>query len=365
MVSQGLEMMRRAQDVMAANPYNPAIQHAAAAQIEYAKTIMGLDQFKTNPDHTQTNLRTNQQLPAATPRMDYVETKPGVYTSPGAAPHFQPVPRPIIAPSGQVVAPRPGGGVDPVLPADNAGVASRAAAGAQGTKTGEQVAATLPKMVNLGHEADTAIGNIDYGMNQLHEAAKGGINAGYFAPWLATAAAAGKSLGVDLKGLGIDPAAVGNAQSAQKTLGVVAGNILQNTIGKDSQITDAKIEHFIHTQPGIETDPQAIERVLGWARSQFTYNREMAMHAMEHTDPNTGMLPLGWQAQFYNEKKAFAPIYDPLSGEMKQPTGQGPAADMPKTAASSPPPAPGARQAPDGNWYVSDPARPGKYLQVK
>jgi hypothetical protein len=28
------------------------------------------------------------------------------------------------------------------------------------------------------------------------------------------------------------------------------------------------------------------------------------------------------------------------------------------------PPAPGARQAPDGNWYVSDPARPGKYLRV-
>lgn len=29
------------------------------------------------------------------------------------------------------------------------------------------------------------------------------------------------------------------------------------------------------------------------------------------------------------------------------------------------PPAPGARQAPDGNWYVSDPNRPGKYLRVE
>lgn len=29
------------------------------------------------------------------------------------------------------------------------------------------------------------------------------------------------------------------------------------------------------------------------------------------------------------------------------------------------PPAPGAKQAPDGNWYVPDPARPGKYLQVQ
>ena len=28
------------------------------------------------------------------------------------------------------------------------------------------------------------------------------------------------------------------------------------------------------------------------------------------------------------------------------------------------PPAPGARKAPDGNWYVADPKRPGKYLRV-
>jgi hypothetical protein len=28
------------------------------------------------------------------------------------------------------------------------------------------------------------------------------------------------------------------------------------------------------------------------------------------------------------------------------------------------PPVKGARQAPDGNWYVSDPKRPGKYLKV-
>jgi uncharacterized membrane protein YgcG len=31
---------------------------------------------------------------------------------------------------------------------------------------------------------------------------------------------------------------------------------------------------------------------------------------------------------------------------------------------SDAPPAPGARKAPDGNWYVPDPARPGKYLRV-
>lgn len=34
-------------------------------------------------------------------------------------------------------------------------------------------------------------------------------------------------------------------------------------------------------------------------------------------------------------------------------------------AAAAQPPMQGARQAPDGNWYVADPQRPGKYLQVK
>ena len=42
-----------------------------------------------------------------------------------------------------------------------------------------------------------------------------------------------------------------------------------------------------------------------------------------------------------------------------QPTPAGAQADQPAS-----PPVPGARQAPDGNWYVADPQRPGKYLKV-
>lgn len=36
-----------------------------------------------------------------------------------------------------------------------------------------------------------------------------------------------------------------------------------------------------------------------------------------------------------------------------------------QSAASAQPPMPNAKQAPDGNWYLPDPNRPGKYLQVK
>jgi hypothetical protein len=36
-----------------------------------------------------------------------------------------------------------------------------------------------------------------------------------------------------------------------------------------------------------------------------------------------------------------------------------------QSSASEAPPVNGARKAPDGNWYISDPKRPGKYLQVQ
>lgn len=255
-------------------------------------------------------------------------------------------PRLMIAPAGNVLAAQPGSGtISTVTPADNQGVAARAAASAQGTETGKAAVATVGKMTGLGQEADTAIGNIDYGVNQLHQAAAGGINSGYFAPWLATAAAAGKSLGINTQAMGIDPRTVGNVQSAQKTLGVVAGAILQNAIGKDSAITDAKIEHFIHTQPGIETDPDAIQRVLGWARSQFQFNRNMAMDAMSNVNPDSGMIPPGWQASYYKRTGAFAPIYDPLSQEMKQPAGEGPAPAMPAVPAPATPAPPSPKTA--------------------
>ena len=37
----------------------------------------------------------------------------------------------------------------------------------------------------------------------------------------------------------------------------------------------------------------------------------------------------------------------------------------PRLSSAEVPPMPGARKAPDGNWYVADPNRPGKFLQVQ
>ena len=244
-----------------------------------------------------------------------------------------------------VLAAMPGGDIRLVSPINPAGIITQRSSESQGTEAGKDAGKQLPALMVQGRAATQAIGNIDYGMNQVREATKSGIPTGYFSQGLATAAAAAKSLGIDTTALGVDPAAVGNIQSAQKTLGVVAGAILQQAIGKDSQITDAKIQHFIHTQPGIETDPHAIERVLNWARSQFVYENEMSAAAMkEAAGSPTGTLPLNWQPRYYRDK-GFAPIYDPGSGEMRQPEGQQPTREPPKGPPPTAPVNPSERKA--------------------
>lgn len=331
-----LELMDRAQNIEMAAPYDPRAKLMAEALRQKAKIIMQADQFVTRADGAQVNVRTGEVKNAATPATNYQETAPGVYTSQGQKPVFAPSGRITFSPDGTGYVTGPGGSVQPFAQPNNAGIAARATAQAQGSKTGEAAAATPEKMADIGRQADTNIGNIDYGLAKLQEAKSQGIGSGFFAPAVAEGVAALKGLGVDTSKLGVDPAAVTNVQVAQKTLGVVAGAILQNTIGKDSAITDAKIEHFIHTQPTLATDPDAIPKILNWARSQFVYEREMSMDAMKNVDPATGMLPAGWKASFFARQKAFAPIYDPTTQEMQQPNGHGPS--------PTPPPAPAAPQ---------------------
>jgi hypothetical protein len=250
-----------------------------------------------------------------------------------------PSPRMMVAPGGAVLQSIPGGGVRVVAEPDPEAIAAKAAAERLGQGVGGDVAKQLPQLAEQGRTSAQAIGNIDYGMNQIAQASAGGMNTGYFAPWLGTLGAIGKSLGGDVGAriatLTADPAAVGNIQTAQKTLAVVSSQILQQILG-GAQITDAKIQHFIHAQPGIETDPAALSRVLNWARSQFVYENEMSGAAMREAAASpTGTLPLNWQARYY-ATHGFAPIYDPGTHEMQQPDGRGPT----REPAAQPPTAP-------------------------
>ena len=288
-----------------------------------------------------------QQVKAATTAHYVWDDKAGAYidTTGTHPPVTPPSPRLTQTKGGDIIQSKPGGGASVVYTTNPQDVATQAAAQAQGTGVGGDVAKQLPALVDQGRQATQAIGNIDYGMSQLQKAQQGGITTGYFADALATTAAKLKSLGIPtdkISFVNVDPSAVGNIQTAQKTLAIVSSAILKQALG-DSQITDAKIEHFIHAQPGIETDPQALERVLNWARSQFVYENEQSRAAVaEAATSPTGTLPLNWMAKYYNDK-GFAPIYDRGTGEMQQPEGRAPAREALPGSASTAPINPNAR----------------------
>jgi soluble lytic murein transglycosylase-like protein len=346
-VQQAQDLIRRATQIemaAAATPNDPRAKATAAAMAAdlrgRAAVIMQADSVTVAPNGVQTHTLTGKQDNAATPAMNYQPdpNNPGVLSSPGQKPVVLPPGRPFPVEGQGAYVVGPGGVVKQAVTPDLPAIAGQKAAESQGSGTGSQAVTQAGDLVKMGRAADTAIGNIDYGLNQLNEAKKGGLPSGYFSPGVASAAAALKAMGLTLPG--VKPEAVSDIQTAQKTLAVVGGAILQNTIGKDSQITDGKISAFIHTQPGIELDPDAIPRILNWARSQFVYEREMSMAGMQVASKNSGMLPLGWQAGYFSGKGSFAPIYDPLSGEMKQPDGQAPSRQPPAEAAPAPQAAP-------------------------
>lgn len=334
-VQRALQMMQAATEMEMKAPYDPRVRAIAAGLRQQAQMIGGLDTFATGPGGVQINTRTGQVMNGPVPTPNYQETSPGVYTSPGQKPVFEPAQRIVNVPGVGAVQTQQGGGAQIVAPINPAGVAAVSSAESQGAQSGKTLP-TVDSMGKLGTEAATAIGNIDYGLNQLHQAAQGGLPSGKVTPLVADAAAWAKSLGVDTTRFGISPDAVANVQAGAKTLAVLGGRIIQQAIGPDSQITEGKVEAFIHAHPDLANDPGAIEKILGWARSQYVFSNNMAKDAMAHADPQTGMIPAGWRAD-YARRFGFAPIYDPLSGEMKQPkTGEGPAQEPPAPQEAKP-----------------------------
>jgi hypothetical protein len=341
-VQQAQALLRRAAQIeliAAQTPNDPRARATAAAMAgdlkQRAAVLMQADSVTVGQNGVQTHSLTGKEDNAAVPTMNYQPdpNNPGVLISPGQRPVVLPPGRPTVLPDKSVGVTGPGGTFKTVANPNLAGISAAETAAAGGKAAAESAAKTKDALIPLARSSGQAIGNIDYGLRQLDQAAKGGIPTGYFAPALATAAAAAKSLGL-LNIPGVAPSAVYAIQTASKTLAVVSGAILQNIIG-NGEITDSKIEAFIHAQPGIVNDPLATHRILNWARSQFTYDHEMAMDGLANVDPKSGQLSPGWQAG-YITKHGSAPIFDRATGEMKQPDGQSPGREAPQGKSATP-----------------------------
>jgi len=337
-VQQAQDLLRRATQIemmAAVTPNDPRVKATVAAAVAdlrgRAAVLMQADSVTVDPvSGLQTSSLTGKVGSAAVPLANYKPdpNNPGMLISPGQKPVVLPPGRATTLPDGSTWVTGPGGTFKLVREANLEGASAAAAAAAGGKAAADSAAKTKDALIPLARTSVQAISNIDYGLHQLDEAAKGGIPTGYFAPALATAAAAVKSLGYKIPR--VDPSAVSDIQTASKTLAVVSGAILQNIIGK-GEITEGKIEAFIHAQPGIMNDPLATHRILNWARSQFTYDHEMAMDGLANVDPKSGQLAAGWQAGYITRHGA-GPIFDSASGEMKQPDGQAPGREPPVEA---------------------------------
>jgi hypothetical protein len=330
---QAADLQRRALALEAQVDPTGRLKQLAAGLRQQAQLLLQTDSV-VQTQEGQLHPLTGKIDETAKPLADYHETSPGSgiwVGGSGTDPKFQPPGRLVVTPGGDVYQTTTGGAVL-LKHTDPAAVAALEEAKAAGSATGTATAKQLPEMMAQARNAAAQEGQIDYAANQLREAAKGGVPTGYFSQGLASAAAAAKSLGLDgaLRAVGVNPEAVGNIQTAQKTLSVIGGAILRQALGPGSAITDGKIEAFIHTQPGIETDPKALERIMAWARSQYTYERELGTAAVaEAAKPeNAGRLPPHWLPAYYRDH-GFAPIYDPGTQEMKQPDGAQPARETP------------------------------------
>jgi hypothetical protein len=341
-VQQAQQLLRQATQIelaAAASPLDPRVKAAAAAMAgdlrARAAVLMQADSTIIDPvTHVQTSTLTGKQSDAAKPAANYQPSpdNPGVLVSPGLPPVVLPAGRAVKLADGSTAVIGPGGTFKIVTGPDYEGTSAAAAATAAGNATAAATAKLADQLPDMARTATQAIGNIDYGLSQLDKAKQAGIPTGYFAPALAEAAAAAKYLGITYPGVKAE--AVGDIQTASKTLAVVSGAILQNIVGK-GEITEGKIEAYIHAQPGIVNDPDAIHKILSWARTQFVYDREMAADGLKNINPQSGILPPGWRASYMTTHGA-GPIYDPGLGEMMQPDGRAPSREPPPTVSSTP-----------------------------
>lgn len=221
---------------------------------------------------------------------------------------------------------------------------------------------------------------------------------GPLAEEIGNAAAIAQRLGIPndrLAALGIDPNQPVNNAIANK----LAGEMTMSSIGAKnggmpaSNFSVAERQFIEALYPNIEHQPGGNRAVTDVLTAVEQRKLQVADAWAQYKDQQRqGGKPLSYEDFEDSFRKAhaqdniFQPIEDrykaggytpnvpppPSAGgnappAMSTPPGQQ-AAPAPAAAQAQPqaaPPMQGAKQAPDGNWYVPDPNRPGKYLMVK
>lgn len=202
---------------------------------------------------------------------------------------------------------------------------------------------------------------------------------GKLEPSRMTVSAWAKALGVSddvATSLGLDPKGVGSAQALQSLVN-------ESVIGKigaggfpANNFSDADREFITGIFPRLGDDPQANKIRIEGARRMANLDLQRARdyQAWKQSPANKSKGFEDFEVE-WSDKVAKQDIFgdlrkqaDRLVGAPRNDIGgtlSNPGAAPRQQRSIGGPPVQGARQAPDGNYYVPDPQRPGKYLQVQ
>lgn len=115
---------------------------------------------------------------------------------------------------------------------------------------------------------------------------------------------------------------------------------------------------FVLSQvPSLANTPEGNQQLIDVTRAVAKRNQQIAQRARDYAKRHGGRLDAG----FDDELAAWAeknPLFPRTQAQPAQPAPQG-------SPQAGSPPMQGAKQAPDGKWYVPDPKRPGKYLMIQ
>ena len=186
---------------------------------------------------------------------------------------------------------------------------------------GERLAKLPEDITRQASESNNALERIALVRKAMADATKGGIPPGFFSPALAEAAAAAKSLGIDLSAVGVKPEAVQNAQMAREALVQISGEILKRLFPQ--RVTNMDIKLYSDALPHYGMDPAALGTLLDQAENAAKYDVGKAQ-SMNAFRADKGTLH-GWEPQFY-QQNGYGPNFFQALQAAQKPAAEAPGA---------------------------------------
>ena len=146
------------------------------------------------------------------------------------------------------------------------------------------------------------------------------------------------------------------AASAAEVFDALSNKVVLDGLGGSlgPGISNTDRDYIARTAPTLAQSVQGNRDLIGVARSLAKRQQQVSQLARDYAAKNNGRLDAGFD-QALDEFAANNPLFPQARA--------GASASAPKEPPQGAPT--GARQAPDGMWYVPDPNRPGKYLKVQ